>query len=334
MSDEQDTDTALALLASLLAPAEYPLDRLMDALVGSKGDVQNAAESLLLPRIKSSGKRKAGTSLESWLNRSQAAPKEQPSPKRLRTPSTPPKAKAPAVNLLDVLKQPKQEESSKPKATPQPALLLTSQEALDKHGLPLTLLRSPLSPALASALYLAMMEESEQWDRNRWYLAGRWVESPHLMTTYARKDGGYGDEENMSKYYYAGSEMAVPKTYPALLAQAAEEVEKAVNESLDKRKRWPLEWAGPWKANFCGANRYDGANSSVGWHTDQLTYLGPCTTIASLSLGTPRAFRLRETGTVDEAFSSGKPIRTYEVNLGHNSLVLMNAGCQERYKHT
>jgi hypothetical protein len=76
------------------------------------------------------------------------------------------------------------------------------------------------------------------------------------------------------------------------------------------------------------------AHLSVGWHADQLTYLGPYCTIASLSLGTPRAFRLRETDTVDAAYKSGKPIRTYEVNLGHNSLVLMNAGCQERFKHT
>jgi hypothetical protein len=62
--------------------------------------------------------------------------------------------------------------------------------------------------------------------------------------------------------------------------------------------------------------------------------LGPYPTIASLSLGTPRNFRLRQTDPVDPAYSSGKPIRTYEVILGHNSLVLMNAGCQERYKHT
>lgn len=76
------------------------------------------------------------------------------------------------------------------------------------------------------------------------------------------------------------------------------------------------------------------AHARVGWHADQLTYLGPYCTIASLSLGTPRAFRLRETDTIDAAYKSGKPIRTYEVNLGHNSLVLMNAGCQERFKHT
>jgi alkylated DNA repair dioxygenase AlkB len=59
--------------------------------------------------------------------------------------------------------------------------------------------------------------------------------------------------------------------------------------------------------------------------------LGPYTTIASLSLGTPRAFRLRQTDPIE---APKTPTRTYEINLGHNSLVLMNAGCQERYKHT
>lgn len=69
---------------------------------------------------------------------------------------------------------------------------------------------------------------------------------------------------------------------------------------------------------------------SVGFHADQLTNLGPYPTIASLSLGVPRAFRLRPTAS---ELDSG-PVRTYEVDLTHNSLVLMTAGCQERYKHT
>ena len=85
---------------------------------------------------------------------------------------------------------------------------------------------------------------------------------------------------------------------------------------------------------------------SVGWHADQLTCelrclsrkltpdLGPYCTIASLSLGTPRAFRLRPTAAVDEAYAATTPVRTYEVTLGHNTLCLMTPGCQERYKHT
>lgn len=67
---------------------------------------------------------------------------------------------------------------------------------------------------------------------------------------------------------------------------------------MRKRKRYPLEWAGEssenddttaepviWRANVAAANCYEGAKESVGTHSDQLTYLGPYPTIASLSLG-------------------------------------------------
>lgn len=69
--------------------------------------------------------------------------------------------------------------------------------------------------------------------------------------------------------------------------------------------------------------------------------LGPCTTIVSLSLGTPREFRLRpvpdpsalsSTPSTHDAF--GNPLRTYALTLGHNSLCIMHAGTQELYKHT
>jgi hypothetical protein len=47
-------------------------------------------------------------------------------------------------------------------------------------------------------------------------------------------------------------------------------------------------------------------------------------TIGSLSLGVKRVFRLR----------GGETLRTYNVPLPHNSLLIMHAGCQERYKHS
>lgn len=100
---------------------------------------------------------------------------------------------------------------------------------------------------------------------------------------------------------------------------------------------------------MCGVNRYLGAKSGVGWHADQMSCrsgfhqggqtdhpdLGPYTTIASLSLGTTRAFRVRPTAAVDGSLAvPDLPIRTYEITLEHNSLCIMNAGCQERFKHT
>jgi len=49
--------------------------------------------------------------------------------------------------------------------------------------------------------------------------------------------------------------------YPPLLKQAAALIEPVVDAAIRARKRYPLEWAGDWRANVCGANRYDGASS-------------------------------------------------------------------------
>ncbi|KAK6907200.1 hypothetical protein I203_101190 [Kwoniella mangroviensis CBS 8507] len=356
--DEEDTDTKLALLASLLEPLSFPFERLLESLNGADGDVGKAAEDLLLP---GSGdkKRKAGNSLQSWLKK----PKKDIVDAKLDPgeleddddnvvndagPSNPIKSSnSDNIDLLSILRgrPPLPSSPTKNKTSPQPALLLTSQSAIDSHDLPITLLDSPLPSSLASALYLELMEESEKsWYNNEFYLAGKQVKSPHTVQMYKYPSSSNDEEEGKAQgatwgkgitYWYSGTNMVDIADYPPLLRKAADLVERAVNESISKRKRYPLEWAGEWKANCCGTNRYDGAKSSVGWHADQLTYLGPYTTIASLSLGTPRAFRLRQTNTVDPSFSTNtKPIRTYELKLGHNSLCLMNAGCQERYKHT
>lgn len=80
----------------------------------------------------------------------------------------------------------------------------------------------------------------------------------------------------------------------------------------------------------------------------------------SLSLGTPRSFRLRPSPDPDNPLLDvlGRPLRTYEVVLPHNSILIMvrshkdavrlgtsmsdgmlvsskqHAGCQELYKHS
>lgn len=96
-------------------------------------------------------------------------------------------------------------------------------------------------------------------------------------------------------------------------------------------KRYDQEWHGPWRANVAASNCYRGSKENVGWHADQLTYLGPYPTIASLSLGTTRQFRLRPVDNVVQP--DLMPSRTYSISLPHNSLLVMHAGCQERYKH-
>jgi len=71
---------------------------------------------------------------------------------------------------------------------------------------------------------------------------------------------------------------------------------------------------------------------SVGFHSDQLTYLGPYPTIASLSLGTRRIFSLREVIPTDQI--GIQKAQTFNIPLSHNSLTIMHASCQEKFKHS
>ena len=224
--EEEDTDTKLAILSSLLEPATYPLEELLDALQESNGDVGNAAEAILLPRVKSAGKRKAGTSLESWLGKKRAPvspPGKVDSATSIKADSSPRKKEG--VNLLHHLKHPTTERT---KTIPRPPINLPNQSVIDTHNLPLSILKSPLSPSFASALYLAMMEESTTWERNKFYLAGKWVESPHTVCHYSRDPAATGTTEAVEKgeevlegkegkkatYMWSGQEIAASRVSP------------------------------------------------------------------------------------------------------------------------
>ena len=91
---------------------------------------------------------------------------------------------------------------------------------------------------------------------------------------------------------YNGRKTDAPLPFPDEMEEACKYIERTVNEELLKRERYPLEWGGSsgpdgyaWRANVAASNCYEGAKESVGFHSDQLTYLGPYPTIASLSLG-------------------------------------------------
>ena len=99
---------------------------------------------------------------------------------------------------------------------------------------------------------------------------------------------------------YNGRQTEAPLQFPPAMEEACTIIERVVNAEMHKRQRFPLEWAGDtvqdedalgqkiiWRANVAAANCYEGGKESVGPHSDQLTYLGPYPTIASLSLGTP-----------------------------------------------
>lgn len=65
------------------------------------------------------------------------------------------------------------------------------------------------------------------------------------------------------------------------MEEACEYIEKVVNEAINQRPRYPLEWGGAegestdevpqWRPNVAAANCYRGAKEAVGYHSDQMT---------------------------------------------------------------
>ena len=125
-------------------------------------------------------------------------------------------------------------------------------------------------------------------------------------------------------------------------------VQPAVNEEIAKRikNHYPdgkkLKYQSPheWIPNAAFVNCYKGGSESVGYHCDQLTYLGPRAVIGSLSLGVAREFRVRKiVARDDEEHADSKDERAdaegqIAIHLPHNSLLVMHAEMQEEWKHS
>ena len=130
-------------------------------------------------------------------------------------------------------------------------------------------------------------------------------------------------------------------------------VQTAVNAEIKLRiaTHYPngkkLKYQSPeeWVPNAAFVNCYKGGQESVGYHSDQLTYLGPRAVIGSLSLGVAREFRVRRIVARDDGDSleqDGKRKDSQRadaegqiaIHLPHNSLLVMHAEMQEEWKHS
>ena len=88
------------------------------------------------------------------------------------------------------------------------------------------------------------------------------------------------------------------------------------------RERIRAQYGGAY--NSVLLNRYLNEGDSVSWHSDDEPEMDPTHPIASLSLGAPRVFRVRLSGTKDDA-------QSYLLTSG--SLLVMPAGFQQVYQH-
>lgn len=136
------------------------------------------------------------------------------------------------------------------------------------------------------------------------------------------------------------------------MLRISSKVQTAVNSEIQERIRthYPngkkLKYQSPkeWIPNAAFVNCYDGGSESVGYHSDQLTYLGPRAVIGSLSLGVAREFRVRKVAARDierrqETKDKKEILRAdaegqISIHLPHNSLLVMHAEMQEEWKHS
>lgn len=171
-------------------------------------------------------------------------------------------------------------------------------EHIQLPGAELTLLRG----ADLGAPYAALFEQLQRevaWREESIRLFGKTYLQPRLLAW-------YGDSD--ASYRYSGIRHE-PLPWLPLLAQLRERVEA-------------LSGA---RYNSVLANLYRNERDSMGLHADDEPELGAQPTIASLSLGEERIFRLRHRSRKDLA-----PLR---LPLGAGSLLLMKGETQQHWKH-
>lgn len=231
---------------------------------------------------------------------------------------------------------------------------------------PCTIIHNFLPPDEANAVLAELLEESKHFSRYKFQLFNRTVQSPHTACVYVSSPEEH--RQQTSEYTYGGTYRSNVRQATPHLRSVSKQVQSTVNEEIQKRIRdiYPegkkLKYQSPkeWKPNAAFVNCYDGPAESVGYHSDELTYLGPHPVIGSLSLGVEREFRVRRIVAqdddeadaeedVDSQKATSQPNQSkvkkerasaradmqgqIAIHLPHNSLLIMHAEMQEEWKH-
>lgn len=136
------------------------------------------------------------------------------------------------------------------------------------------------------------------WRQESIRLFGRDTPMPRLTAW-------YGDPG--AAYTYSGL-----RNEPLLWTPLLEALRDRLQDALDR----PL--------NSVLANLYRDGRDHMGWHADDEPELGPTPTIASLSFGATRTFRMKH---------RAEPGRTVSIELTHGGLLVMDGRSQAEWLH-
>lgn len=319
--DEDSTEIKLAMLASLSDCHDTCL--LLEALLASDGSVEEAHKYLQPKNCHRPRKRHASGGAvgyqSSLISFAESTNNETTSPKKL---------------------------TKKGKT-----LHLYSPHDIAAHT-PCSIIHNFLPTELANSLLRELLGEAPTYSRDTFKLFDNIVTSPHTFCFYVN-DWDEAERQKTEFIYNGSNVQDIRRTTPEM-AKASKVVENAVNDEISKRiashypegKKLKFQSANPWTPNTSFVNCYDGGKESVGYHADQLTYLGPRAIIGSLSLGVAREFRIRKivprmTKYAPEDHNARKAddLRAdiegqIAIHLPHNSLLVMHAEMQEEWKHS
>ncbi|KAM3479416.1 hypothetical protein MY5147_001732 [Beauveria neobassiana] len=304
---DEPTEVKLAMLSSLHPKIDQ--DTLLDVLLAHDGSVKEASASLrhVRPEPTKSGVIGYQQSLKQYA--------------------------LPADPTLSHTKKLKSKKGS--------TLHLFDPVDVSEHT-PCTIIHNFLPPDVANDLLKELLAESETFERITFKLFDNVVSSPHTSSFYV--DSYEEIMSQKSEFYYNGAQLTDVRRITPQLSKVKPIVQETVNKEIQHRiktrypggKKLKFQSPHPWVPNSAFVNCYNGAQQSVGYHSDQLTYLGPRAVIGSISLGVAREFRVRrvlpkdaETRTAQDSDAEGQ----ISIHLPHNSLLVMHAEMQEEWKH-
>lgn len=204
-------------------------------------------------------------------------------------------------------------------------ITLNTVEEVDQHLSPyVSFHKSFLPPDLANRILKYLMTQTDKVSPNEFYLFDNLCKANHSL--------GFFHTPDLDTVYqnliYNGK-----KSRSNLYNKDFEDVSRFVKDFMNNNiipnvKRLPFQSTETWNSDVCVVNYYENLSNNLDWHSDRMSHIGPHNFIVSISLGATREFRLRKNYTDGTDLS---PI--YSIVIPHNSMVIMQAGCQEEYRH-
>lgn len=271
--EEDSTDFKIAMLSSLLPDIDH--DVLLETLITSEGSIEQSFNSL-----------------------NQLSPNGNPM-KRKASNDVP--ARQSSLNFPLRLERAEEHTKKPPKSLARKGqtLYLYSAEDISRHT-PCTIIHNFLPSEDAATLLKELLSEAASFGRQTFKVFDNVVQSPHSSCFYVSTQPEA--EAQKTEYIYNGAYLDDVREATPEMKRVSAAVQKAVNEEIAKRikdvypggTKLKYQSSKQWKPNAAFVNCYEGGAESVGYHSDQLTYLGPRAIIGSLSLGVAREFRVRK----------------------------------------